>query len=67
MMTFVSSISVPPSADSPSQGRHEPLHHHVSGAGGMSPRQRLLLHLPSTQLQKDRVLQLSGYQLLQVV
>lgn len=57
---------VPPPADTPPQGRHEPLHHHVSRAGGMSARQRLLLHLPATQLQKDRVLQLPGHQLLQV-
>lgn len=65
-LTFFVHISVSPLGDATPQGRHEPLHHHVSGAGGMSARQRLLLHLPPTQLQKERVLELSGYQLRQV-
>lgn len=67
ILTFLSCILVPPLADTPPQGRHEPLHHHVSGAGGMSARQRLLLHFPPTQLQKDGVLQLPRHQLLQVM
>lgn len=37
-LTFLSCTSVPPLADPPPQERHEPLHHHVSGAGGMSAR-----------------------------
>lgn len=67
ILTFLGCILVPPLADTPPQGRHEPLHHHVSGAGGMSARQRLLLHFPPTQLQKDGVLQLPRHQLLQVM
>lgn len=65
-LTFLSYISVEPLGDAAPQGRDEPLHHHVSGAGGMSARQRLLLHLPSTQLQKEGVLELPRYQLCQV-
>lgn len=67
ILTFLHCTFVPPLADTPPQGRHEPLHHHVSGAGGMSARQRLLLYLPPTELQKDWVRQLPRHQLLQVM
>ena len=65
-LTFFVHISVPPLGDATPQGRHEPLHQHVPGAGGMSARQRLLLHFPPTQLQKEKLLELSRYQLCQV-
>lgn len=46
------------SADPPAQGEDEPLPDAVSGADRLSAGQRLLLHIPPTQLPQVRVLQL---------
>lgn len=54
------------SADPPAQGEDEPLPDAVSGADRLSAGQRLLLHIPPTQLPQVRVLQLPWDQLLQV-
>lgn len=43
------------------------LHHAVAGAGVESAGERLLLHIPSTQLSQDGLQQLSWHQLQQVV
>lgn len=47
------------SADSPAQGEDEPLPDYVSGADSLPVDQRLLLHIPPTQLPQVGVLQLS--------
>lgn len=54
------------SADPPAQGEDEPLPDDVPGADRLSAGQRLLLHIPPTQLAQVRVLQLPRDQLLQV-
>lgn len=54
-------------ADSFIEVRYEPFPDSVSGANSVSFGQRLLLHIPSTQLPQVGILQLSWDQLLQVI